>query len=68
MNYLEIQILQDGIDHLSKAIDCFADSDLVSQEEFDMLEQFIDEYIDINNKAIDQYNNKVKKDIEELLI
>ena len=32
------------------------------------LEQFIDEYIDINNKAIDQYNNKVKKDIEELLI
>ena len=43
MNYLEIQILQDGIDHLSKAIDCFADSDLVSQEEFDKLEQFIDE-------------------------
>lgn len=43
MNYLEIQILQDGIDHLSKAIDCFADSDLVSQEEFDMLEKFIDE-------------------------
>ena len=32
------------------------------------LEQFIDEYIDINNKAIDQYNNKVKKDIDELLI
>ena len=43
MNYLEIQILQDGIDHLSKAIDCFADSDLVSQEEFDNLEKFIDE-------------------------
>ena len=32
------------------------------------LEQFIDEYIELNNKAIDQYNNKVKKDIEELLI
>lgn len=43
MNYLEIEILQDGIDHLSKAIDCFANSDLVSQEEFDKLEQFIDE-------------------------
>lgn len=43
MNYLEIEILQDGIDHLSKAIDCFADSDLVSQEEFDKLEKFIDE-------------------------
>jgi hypothetical protein len=43
MNYLEIEILQDGIDHLSKAIDCFADSDLISQEEFDKLEQFIDE-------------------------
>ena len=43
MNFLEIEILQDGIDHLSKAIDCFADSDLVSQEEFDKLEKFIDE-------------------------
>lgn len=43
MNYLEIGILKDGIDHLSKAIDCFADSDLVSQEEFDNLEKFIDE-------------------------
>ena len=43
MNFLEIEILQDGINHLSKAIDCFADSDLVSQEEFDKLEKFIDE-------------------------
>ena len=43
MNYLEIGILKDGIDHLSKAIDCFADSDFISQEEFDKLEQFIDE-------------------------
>ncbi len=43
MNYLEIEILQDGINHLSKAIDCFANSDLVSQEEFDKLEKFIDE-------------------------
>ena len=42
MNFLEIEILQDGVDHLSKAIDCFADSDLVSQEEFDKLEEFID--------------------------
>ena len=32
------------------------------------LEQFIDEYIELNNKAIDQYNNNVKKQIEELLI
>ena len=32
------------------------------------LEQFIDEYIDLNNKAIDQYNNNVKKQIEDLLI
>ena len=32
------------------------------------LEQFIDEYIDLNNKAIDQYNNNVKKQINELLI
>ena len=32
------------------------------------LVQFIDEYIDLNNKAIDQYNNNVKKQIEELLV
>ena len=32
------------------------------------LEQFIDEYIELNNKAIDQYNNNVKKQIEDLLI
>ena len=32
------------------------------------LEQFIDEYIELNNSAIDQYNNNVKKQIEELLI
>ena len=32
------------------------------------LEQFIDEYIDLNNKAIDQYNNNVKKQIDDLLI
>ena len=32
------------------------------------LEQFIDEYIELNNKAIDQYNNNIKKQIEELLI
>ena len=32
------------------------------------LEQFIDEYIDLNNKAIDQYNNNVKKQIEDLLV
>jgi len=54
MNYLEIQILQDGIDHLSKAIDCFADSELVNQEEFDKLEQFIDEL----------ENRKINKEIE----
>lgn len=54
MNYLEIEILQDGIDHLSKAIDCFADSDLISQEEFDKLEKFIDEL----------ENRKINKEIE----
>jgi hypothetical protein len=32
------------------------------------LEQFIDEYIELNNKAIDQYNNNIQKQIEELLI
>ena len=32
------------------------------------LEKFIDEYIELNNKAIDQYNNNVKKQIEDLLI
>ena len=32
------------------------------------LEQFIDEYIELNNQAIDQYNNNVKKQIEDLLI
>ena len=32
------------------------------------LEQFIDEFIDLNNKAVDQYNNEIKKQIEELLI
>ena len=32
------------------------------------LEQFIDEYIELNNNAIDQYNNNIKKQIEELLI
>ena len=32
------------------------------------LEQFIDEYIDLNNKAIDQYNDNIKKQIEELLV
>ena len=32
------------------------------------LEQFIDEFIELNNKAVDQYNNNVKKQIEDLLI
>ena len=32
------------------------------------LEQFIDEFMDLNNKAVDQYNNEIKKQIEELLI
>lgn len=54
MNFLEIEILQDGINHLSKAIDCFADSDLVSQEEFDKLEEFIDKL----------ENRKINKEIE----
>lgn len=42
MNYTELEVLEDGINHLSKAIDCFADSDLVSEEEFSKLEEFID--------------------------
>jgi len=42
MNYTELEVLEDGINHLSKAIDCFADSDLVSEEEFSQLEEFID--------------------------
>lgn len=54
MNFLEIEILQDGINHLSNAIDCFADCDLVSQEEFDKLEKFIDEL----------ENRKINKEIE----
>lgn len=54
MNYLDIEILQDGINHLSKAIDCFADCDLISQEEFDKLEKFIDEL----------ENRKINKEIE----
>lgn len=54
MNFLEIEILQDGIDHLSKAIDCFADSELISQEEFDKLEEFIDKL----------ENRKINKEIE----
>ena len=32
------------------------------------LEQFIDEFIELNNKAVDQYNNGIKKQIEDLLI
>ena len=32
------------------------------------LEKFIDEYIEMNNKAIDEYNNNVKKEIEKLLV
>ena len=32
------------------------------------LEQFIDEFIELNNKGVDQYNNNVKKQIEDLLI
>lgn len=51
MNYLEIGILEDGINHLSKAIDCFADCDLVSEEEFKYLENFIDK---LENRKIDQ--------------
>lgn len=54
MNYLEIEILQDGINHLAKAIDCFADCDLISQEEFEKLEKFIDEL----------ENRKINKEIE----
>ena len=29
------------------------------------LEQFIDEFIELNNKAVDQYNNNVKKKLKE---
>ncbi len=32
------------------------------------LEKFIQEYIDINNKAIDEFNDKVQKEIDNLLI
>ena len=32
------------------------------------LDKFIDEYIDLNNKAIDQYNNNIKKQIEDLQV
>ena len=42
MNYIEIEILSEGIDHLSKAIDCFAESDLVTEKEFKILEKYID--------------------------
>lgn len=54
MNYIDIEILQDGINHLSDAIDCFADCDLISQEEFEKLEKFIDEL----------ENRKINKEIE----
>jgi len=50
MNYLEVEILEEGINHLSKAIDCFADSELVSEEEFKWLEKFID---DLENRKIE---------------
>ena len=44
------------------------DENDVIHYEHPYLEQFIDEYIEHNNKAIDQYNNNVKKQIEDLLI
>ena len=54
MNYLEIEILSEGINYLSKAIDCFADCDSVSEKEFKYLEKFIDNL----------ENRKIKKEIE----
>ena len=44
------------------------DENDVIHHEHPYLEQFIDEFIELNNKAIDQYNNNIKKQIEELLI
>ena len=56
MSYLEIEIISEGIEHLSKAIDCFADSELVTEKEFNKLEKFIDQ---LENRKIET-ENKLK--------
>lgn len=56
MSYIEIEIISEGIEHLSKAIDCFADSELVTEKEFNMLEEFIDK---LENRKIEA-ENKIK--------
>lgn len=50
----DLEIFQEGINHLSKAIEEFSECDLVSQEEYDKLVQFIDEL----------ENRKINKEIE----
>ena len=43
------------------------DKDVIHHEH-PYLEQFIDEYIELNNKAIGQYNDNIKKKINNMLI
>jgi len=50
----DLKILQEGINHLSKAIEEFSECDLVSQEEYDKLVQFIEEL----------ENRKINKEIQ----
>ena len=47
----DLKILKDGIDHLSKAIESFSDCDLVTQEEYDKLLQYLEE---LENRKINQ--------------
>ena len=54
MNYIDLEILDEGINYLDKAIDCFADCDEVSEEEFNYLVKFIDIL----------ENRKINKEIE----
>ena len=47
----DLKIFQEGINHLSRAIEEFSECDLVSQEEYDKLVQFIEE---LENRKINQ--------------
>jgi hypothetical protein len=43
------------------------DKDVI-HEEHPYLEQFIEEYINVNNAAIDEYNKNIQNEINKLLI
>ena len=56
MNYTDLEILEEGINHLDDAINCFANCDEVSEEEFNYLVKFIDK---LENKKI-KLENELK--------